>query len=422
MSALTIAQVRSWRPGVLGAAAGELGSASSAVDQQARAVGRSLESALSDAGGAWAAAATDRAAEEAKTGAQLADALDLARTALTNGAADIGTARSRLLDAISAAEAEGFEVGSDGSVTAPTLPPVMSSPDQAAAAAASRNRAQDRLNDRATAIAEDIGAALDAVASADSATAGKLGGIDVPQTLASAVNAYIERALASKDLLGSLGATGAGGIALAMSLKKAVTLFGRSKSFSAFLRANRAPLTDYQTFLKNMGASDDALKAFMNGKANGGFARFLIGSERAKLAGKAFIPLTVATGALDVVTGGGREGARGWATRGFGLAGAAGGGALLANSAGLVVLGPVGAGIAGAAVLGYGAWSLGNAVHDNWDNIVDFGGRAVDWVGDKAGDAAEGAKNWAEDRVAEAGRAVAETRTKVLRTVSFGLL
>ena len=67
-----------------------------------------------------------------------------------------------------------------------------------------------------------------------------------------------------------------------------------------------------------MGASDDALKAFVNGKADGGFARFLVGSRAAKFLGKAFLPLTVVTGAIDAVTGGGYDGARGWATRGFG--------------------------------------------------------------------------------------------------------
>nr|MBA3782376.1 hypothetical protein [Nocardioides sp.] len=366
----------------------------------------------------------DRAAEEAKNGVLLADALDVARTALSNGAVDIGHARTRLLHAISAAETEGFTVGAGGDVTAPTLPPVMSSPEQAASAAASRNQAQGRLNDRAGAIAADIGSALGAVASADATTAGKLGDIDMPQTLESAVEAYVERALASKDLLGALG-TGAGAAALGLTLKKAVGLFGRSRSFLDFLKASSAPITDYQTFLKNMGASDDALKAFVNGKANGGFARFLIGSRAAKVAGKVFLPLTVVTGTMDAVTGGGYDGARGWATRGFGVAGAAGGGALLASSAGLIALGPVGVGIAGVAVLGYGAWTLGNYVYDNWDGIKEFGGKAAGWVGDRAGDAYEAANNatsWAGDRLADTRDTIADAGKSALKTASFGLL
>lgn len=424
MSTLTIPQVRSWRPGDLDAAATAVGEASTQVDEQARALSRTLEQALTEARGYWAMAASERAAEEARTGAKLADALDLARTALRTGAADIGHARNRLLDSIAGAEAEGFTVGDDGSVTAPTLPPVMSSPEGAAAAAADRNAEQDRLNDRAGALAADIGAALTGVGTADAATGEALGGIDIPQTLESAVEAYIERAVTSRDLLGALGTAG-GAVTLGLVLKKSVGLFGRSKSFLDFVRASTAPITDYETFLRNLGASDDALRTFMNGKADGGLARFLIGSRAARIAGKAFLPLTVATGAYDAVTGGGYDGARGWATRGFGVAGAAGGGALLASSAGLIALGPVGAGIAGAAVLGYGAWTLGNYVYDHWDDITAFGDAALEWTGDRLGDAydaASAATDWAGDRLEDAGETLKDVGSSALDTVSFGLL
>lgn len=424
VSALTIAQVRGWRPAELDTAASAVGEASARVDEQARALTRTLEQALTDARGYWAMAASERAAEEARTGARLADALDLARTALRTGATDIGHARTRLLDTIAGAEAEGFGVGEDGSVTAPTLPPVMTSPDHAAAAAADRNAQQQRLNDRAGVLAADIGAALTGVATADSATAESLGGIDFPQTLESAVDAYIERALTSRDLLGALGTAG-GAVAIGLVLKKSVGLFGRSRAFLDFLRASSAPITDYQTFLRNMGASDDALRAFMNGKADGGLARFLIGSRAARIAGRAFLPLTVVTGAMDTVTGGGYDGARGWATRGFGLAGVAGGGALLASSAGLIALGPVGVGIAGAAVLGYGAWTLGNYVYDHWDDITEFGSEALEWTGDRLGDAydaASSATEWAGDRLEDAGETLKDVGSSAVDTLSFGLL
>lgn len=425
MSVLTIPQVRQWRPGDLDSAGQAVGEASAAVDTQARSVARALETALTQAGGRWADAARDRAADEAKIGAQLADALDTARQVLTRGATDIGHARTHLLDAIAAAEAEGFEVADTGSVTAPTLPPVLTSPDQAEAALASRNAEQGRLNDRAQAIADDIAAALQAVAAADSSTARSLGDVDFPQTLESAVDAYLDRAWQTRELLGSLGAAGAGAASLAVLLKKSVGLFGRSRSFLDFLRSSTAPISDYETFLRNINASDEALEAFVKGKANGGLARFLIGSRAARLAGKAFLPLTVATGAMDAVTGGGYDGTRGWATRGFGLAGAAGGGALLASSAGLIALGPVGVGVAGAAVLGYGAWTLGNAVYDHWDDITEFGGRALDWTGDRIGDVADAAgdaADWAGDRLSDAGNAVKDVGGSALHTVSLGLL
>lgn len=425
MSALRIAQVRQWRPGALDTAAQAVGEASTAVDREAKAISRSLEDALTDAGGQWAVAARDRAAHEARTGAQLADALDLARAALRSGAADIGHARTRLLHTIAGAEGEGFRVGEDGAVTAPTLPPVMSSPEHAAAAAAARNSDQERLNDRAGVLAADIGEALGAVAAADSGTARALGGVDIPQTLESAVDAYLDRAWQTRDLLGALGAAGAGAVSLAALLKRSVGLFGRSKSFLDFLKASSAPITDYQTFLRNLDAGDDAIKAFVNGKADGGLARFLLGSRAAKLAGKAFLPLTFVTGAMDTFTGGGYDGARGWATRGFGLAGAAGAGTLMAASAGLVALGPVGWTVAGAAVLGYGAWSLGNYVYDHWDDITEFGGKALDWTGDRLGDvadAASAATDWAGDRLSDAGDALEDAGESALHTVSFGLL
>ena len=419
MSSLTIEQVRGWQPEALDTAASSLGTASTTVDDQARALSRSIEQALTDAGGAWALSASERAADEAKTGAQLADALDLARSALSTGATDIGHARTKLLGTISAAEGEGFTVGADGSVTAPTLPPVMTEPGDTAAIDA-RNDQQGKLNDRAGVLAQQISTDLQAVADADAATADTLSGIEIPQTLESAVEAYIERALKSKDLLGALGTAG-GAVALGLTLKKAVGLFGRSKSFLSFLKSSTAPITDYETFLKNLGAGDDALKAFVNGAENGGFSRFLIGSKFAKIAGKAFLPLTVVTGAMDAVTGGGYDGARGWATRGFGLAGAAGGGALLASSAGLIALGPVGAGIAGAAVLGYGAWTLGNYVYDHWDDITEFAGNAADWAGDRFDDAvdvASDAAGWAGDRLSDA----ADFGKDAVDTLSFGLL
>ncbi|MBO0846319.1 MAG: hypothetical protein J2P22_12985 [Nocardioides sp.] len=424
MSALTIPQVRSWRPDALDTAASAVSDASTLVDNQARSVGRALEEALTNAGGLWADSASHRAAEEARIGAQLADALDTARGALSSGATDIGHARSKLLDTISSAESAGFRVGDDGSVTAPTLPPVITAVGDPNGAAAARNQHQQQLNDQAHGIARDIGVALDGVATADGATAKALTAIDFPQTLESAVEAYLDRASKTKDLVGALGTAG-GAVSLALLLKKSFSLFGKSKALVDFLKSSSAPITDYQTFLRNLGASDDAIKAFINGAEDGGFARFLIGSRAATFAGRAFLPLTIATGLHDAITGGGYDGARGWATRGFGLAGAVGGGALLASSAGLIALGPVGLGIAGAAVLGYGAWTLGNYVYDHWDDITDFGGKALDWAGDRLGDAANAASsaaNWAGDQLASVGEGLKDAGQSALHTVSFGLL
>ncbi len=425
MTTLTIPQVRAWQPAVLDSAAAKLGTASSAVEEQVSVMRTALERALDGAGGAWATSAAERAADEARTGVQLSDALETARTVLQSGAVDIGTARTALLDRIEAARAEGFAVTDDGMVTPPTEPPVMSSPEDASAASAARNARQRVLNDRAGVIATDLGTALQAVSSADGVTARGLGDIAIPESLESAVDAYIKRVMSSHDLLGSLGKAGLGAAALALTLKNAVKLFGKSSALVKFFAASAAPITDYATFLKNMGAADDALATFMRGQANGGFARFLMGSKVAKFAGKAFLPLTVITGAADAITGGGYEGARGWATRGFGLAGAVGAGTLIASSAGLIALGPVGLGIAGVAVVGYGLWAGGNYVYDHWDDIKDFGGKAMDWTGDRWNDTTEAVGNatsWAGDRLSDAGSAISEAGKSTVHTLSFGLL
>lgn len=141
------------------------------------------------------------------------------------------------------------------------------------------------------------------------------------------------------------------------------------------------------------------LDVFMNGARDGGWMRYLGLGKVGRILGRAFLPVTIATGLWDAVTGGGYEGWRGWATRAFGLGGAAGAGALLLAGA---ALGPVGVAVAGGAVLLYGAWSLGNYVYDHWGQIRDFGSRvgsavsgAVDSAGTWAGNQLSGLRDWA---------------------------
>lgn len=119
MRALTIPQVRAWRPDALDTAAGELATASTAVEDQVSVLRTALEGALEGAGGEWATSAAERAAEEARTGARLSKALDDARAVLRDGATDIGTVRTALLDKIELARSEGFSVSEDGTITAP---------------------------------------------------------------------------------------------------------------------------------------------------------------------------------------------------------------------------------------------------------------------------------------------------------------
>jgi hypothetical protein len=239
-----------------------------------------------------------------------------------------------------------------------------------------------------------------------------------------AVRDYLERVWDHRgEGLGALGG-GAGAVAAALALKNLFKVGTKGTALLRFLNASTQPITDIATFTRNMDAADAALLEFARGKPNGGILRFGVGSTAAKGLGRAFLPLTVVTGAMDAVTGGGYDGGRGWATRGFGAAGAVGAGTLLAAEAGLVALGPVGLGVAGAAVLAYGAWSAGNFIYDHRQQIADFAGKAVDWTGDRLTDA----KNWAGDRLADAGHAVEnvghaveDAGKKTLHTLSFGL-
>jgi len=428
MAALTLEVVRSWRPDALADAATGVSTARQDVEAQVQAA-KSAMTRLSDHWqGDAAQAAAQRMANEATTGFALADALESARSALASGATDLGRARSAVLATVDAATAAGFAVAGDGRVTAPTLPPVMTAPGDPDGAGAQRDARQRALNDEAQEHADAISTALQDVATTDQQVADKLAAVEVPQTLSSAVDAYLQRAFASGDAIGALGSVGAGGVALAQVIQGIMKSATKGKAYLDFLKASTAPITHYAAMVENFAKADAAMDIFKNGKAvNPALAR-LLGPQLTgamRVAGKAFLPLTVATGLADVWTGGGYEGARGWATRGFGLAGAAGAGTLLLAGASL---GPVGLAVAGGAVLAYGAWSLGNLVWDNREAIGDFfqaaGGKIADgWnattgaVSNAASDAAE----WAGDQVDKAKDAVADFGKGALNVLSGGL-
>jgi hypothetical protein len=215
----------------------------------------------------------------------------------------------------------------------------------------------------------------------------------------------------AKEILGALGVP-IGVLAAGMALKKSVTLAGKAGALARYYRY--ATRTGGDAFTQRMNArlAQRALQFFKEGfpKAGAHAERGAIGSalralgesRAARLAGKAFLPLTVATGLYDAYTGGGYGGVRGGITRGLGLAGAAGAGALL-----FATLNPVGLTVAGGAVLAYGAWTAGNAI---WDHRAEI---------------AEGvntAKDWAGDRLSDAGNLAKEGGKKLLSGVSFGLL
>ncbi|QDH11100.1 hypothetical protein FE634_22020 [Nocardioides dongxiaopingii] len=157
-------------------------------------------------------------------------------------------------------------------------------------------------------------------------------------------------------------------------------------------------LLDFVSLLRaaNLGRLADsarlaeALEVFMNGSSTGGLLGRLGLPALGRLLGKAFLPVTAVTGVVDVFTGGGHDGWRGWATRGFGLAGAAGAVTLMVGGAALVATAPVTAAVAAVAVTAYGLWTAGSYVHDHWDTFKDSAARVTTAVGDAAGRAWDG--------------------------------
>ncbi|WP_024286243.1 hypothetical protein [Cellulomonas sp. KRMCY2] len=422
MATITIPLVRGWDTGALTVAADRLGTACTDLDHEVQ----SLQAAMDVASTAWSGPAADaaaaRVATEVAAGRDVSAAVEVARAALADGGARLTTTRSHLLAVVGDAETRGFQVAEDGAVRAPSLPPVMTAPGDTTALQ-ERNAEQTRLNTQARATATVIGDALAAVVQADQVTAGALQSVTIPASVCADVDAYLERLRGSDSALDDLAAAGAGGWALVNSLKKAWTLFGRSRAYVSFLTATAGQLRNWAGAAAfATGASADAtafarftmlgrsgqaaVTEFRFGATGGLLSRVPFVGTAAKWGGRAFLPLTVVTGVADVVTGGGYDGSRGLTTRVAGAAGAVGAGALLASSAGLIALGPVGLGIAGAAVLAYGVWSLGNYVYDNWGAITDFTGRAAGWVGDRFSDAAD----WAGDRVSDAGQALSTAR------------
>lgn len=432
MSALTVERVLAWRPEALSSAAGELEPTADGLDQSQHRV-RAAGDAL---GGEWtgpaAAAAQQRISADTRDAAQLAAAVRSAQSALRSGAGALGGARSDLLGVVHDARGRGFSVANDGSVTPPATPPVMygTQPGAAQAAQAAYDDALTRAQAEAQRLADAVGTALAAAGRADSATATSLQAVQIPQGLRERVDSFVGRLRDSHDMYAALGK--AGGLAVGgKALKDAWKLFSKGKAFGQYLSnslraavaagpaarflTGSGEVADAAAFLRFqalMGKADTALGVFRIGRA----PTWLVGART--VAGKAFLPLTVVSGLGDVVTGGGYTGACGWATRGFGLAGAGGAVAVLAMA------NPVGIAVGGAAVLAYGAWSLGNFVYDHRQEIGRFASSAASWTGDRLGDAGAAvsqASDWAGSRIADAGRGLGQAASKVSGVLSAGL-
>lgn len=431
---LTVAQVRGWDPARLETAARDLGVVAADLDHEVRAVESAMDTAARSWSGPAADAAASRVSREVTRGRELGQALESARRVLASGATQLTSTRSQLLSVVGDTRSQGFSVADDGSVTVPRTSPALSAPRETVAELSGAE--PEELEGRARQQADAVAQAMQAVADADRRTATSLAEVDIPSSMRAEVEASLERLRTSGDLMTALGPV-AGAVALGYSLKKAWKVFGKSRAYGSFLGstfgalrhypralrffvgpgpARSADLAAYLRFQRHATAMRAAQTEFHIG-GGGLLARIpgLGGVSRAM--GKAFLPVTVVTGLGDAVTGGGYDGARGWATRGFGLAGAVGAGGMLAMSAGVLASNPVGWAVAGGAVLAYTAWSVGNYVYDHWGEISDFAGRAAGWVGDRAGvagQAVSSATDGAVRRLDDAANAAGEAADRVV--------
>lgn len=433
MTAMTVATVTAWRPDTLRSAADDLDVVATGVDGAGQRVATAADSLTAAWTGPASDAAASRTSKDVRNARQLADAVRAARDALRSGASGLGAARTTLVGVVNDAHGRGFTVSGDGYVTPPPVKPVMSSPERAAAAAAEVDRQVRASEQEAQRIAHSISEALTSAGEADRRTAEALGRVQVPAGLRERVEVFMRDLASNRDVYAALGSAG-GLLAGGMALKDAWKLFTKGRAYKDFLWntvnavrnmpgairfvTGAATLADARAaanFTRLAGLADDGRTVFQLGQARNGF----LGGVRTA-AGKAFLPLTVLSGGIDMVTGGGYDGARGWATRGFGAAGMLGGGAIMLGLAS----NPVGWAIAGGAVLAYGAWSLGNYVYDHWDDISEFAGNAVDWTGDRISDVGEGletARDWAGDQLTSAGESLGDAADTVGGVISSGL-
>lgn len=381
MSVPTIADVRAWQTGSLWSTADGLTAAAGALDEEVNAIRKAMDAATVEWRGPAADAARERVIRELRDGDALVAAVRAVRDLLLRAAGELGSARAELLVAVEGAFAGGFRVADDGSVAVAPLPPVMTTPAGAAAAAAEREARQSELQCRAGGVGGVVAAALQAVIDADLFIADGLNRIEVPASMQARVDELLGAAGGQNSLDGFL-AWGAGGVAAFQGAKGTLKL---ADKFLALLTGNYDRLV--------FGPSD------------GGLLRHALGTPNARLLGKAFLPLTMASGLYDTFGPSDYDGAREWASRGFGLAGATGAvglmgaaGMLGPGAAGLMIAaGPVGLGVAGAAVVAYGAWELGNLVYDNHEAIEHFASKTVEWTGDRLRDIADVGKKLLPD-------------------------
>ena len=161
------------------------------------------------------------------------------------------------------------------------------------------------------------------------------------------------------------------------AIRRIVSVGGRLGNLAKFFSALALPAKGFVA-LTRAERFIEAGRAFIHGTSNNPLLKF---------ASKIALPLTVVSAVGDVWTGGGYEGGRKWATRGFALAGGTGAVVLIAGGIGAVVTAPITATAAAVAVTAYALWSAGNYVYDNREAIGRAAGTFGTWVSDRWDDA-----------------------------------
>lgn len=157
------------------------------------------------------------------------------------------------------------------------------------------------------------------------------------------------------------------------AIRRIVSVGGRLGNLAKFFSALALPAKGFVA-LTRAERFIEAGRAFIHGTSS---------NPLLKLASKVALPLTVVSAIGDVWTGGGYEGGRKWATRGFALAGGTGAVVLIAGGVGAVVTAPITATVAAAAVTAYALWTAGNYVYDNREAIGRAAGVFGGWVADR---------------------------------------
>lgn len=179
------------------------------------------------------------------------------------------------------------------------------------------------------------------------------------------------------------------------AIRRIVSVGGRLGNLAKFFGALALPARGFAA-LTRAERFIEAGRAFIHGTSS---------NPLLKLASKIALPLTVVSAIGDVWTGGGYEGGRKWATRGFALAGGTGAVVLIAGGIGAVVTAPITATAAAVAVTAYALWSAGNYVYDNREAIGRAAGAFGGWVSDRWDDATTAATAHGRSMLATPARA-----------------